>query len=280
MKLPADLKYTASHEWVRTEADGTLAVGITDHAQEALGDLVFIELPEVGRNGRGRRGRRGRRIGQGGVRHLRAGGRRGDRGQRRGRRGPGAGQCRCLRATGSTGSSRPTPATRQAARRRRLRQARRRRMRKTPMKIEKLPSATVTRGRCAELEQHAASSTGISAPRLPTRREMLKALGYPSRAALIDAVVPPAIRLREPLALPAAKGEHEALAALKARARQEPRAEIVYRPGLLRHAHPRSDPAQRAREPGLVHGLHALPGRRSRRDASRRWSTSRPWCAI
>jgi len=49
MKLPADLKYTESHEWVRTEADGTLSVGITDHAQEALGDLVFIELPEVGR---------------------------------------------------------------------------------------------------------------------------------------------------------------------------------------------------------------------------------------
>jgi glycine cleavage system H protein len=49
MKLPADLKYTASHEWIRTEADGTLAVGITDHAQEALGDMVFIELPQVGR---------------------------------------------------------------------------------------------------------------------------------------------------------------------------------------------------------------------------------------
>jgi glycine cleavage system H protein len=49
MKLPADLKYTASHEWIRTEADGTLSVGITDHAQEALGDLVFIELPQVGR---------------------------------------------------------------------------------------------------------------------------------------------------------------------------------------------------------------------------------------
>lgn len=49
MKLPADLRYTESHEWVRTEPDGTLTVGITDHAQEALGDLVFIELPAVGR---------------------------------------------------------------------------------------------------------------------------------------------------------------------------------------------------------------------------------------
>jgi glycine cleavage system H protein len=49
MKLPQDLKYTASHEWLRAEADGTVSVGITDHAQEALGELVFVELPEVGR---------------------------------------------------------------------------------------------------------------------------------------------------------------------------------------------------------------------------------------
>jgi glycine cleavage system H protein len=49
MPVPADLKYTESHEWVRREADGTLTVGITDFAQEALGDMVFVELPEVGR---------------------------------------------------------------------------------------------------------------------------------------------------------------------------------------------------------------------------------------
>jgi glycine cleavage system H protein len=49
MNVPADLRYTASHEWIRTEDDGTLTIGITDHAQEALGDLVFIELPAVGR---------------------------------------------------------------------------------------------------------------------------------------------------------------------------------------------------------------------------------------
>ena len=47
--VPANLKYTESHEWVRAEADGTVTVGITDHAQEALGDLVFIELPEAGK---------------------------------------------------------------------------------------------------------------------------------------------------------------------------------------------------------------------------------------
>ena len=49
MNVPAELKYTASHEWTRLEADGTVTVGITDHAQEALGDIVFLELPETGR---------------------------------------------------------------------------------------------------------------------------------------------------------------------------------------------------------------------------------------
>ena len=49
MSIPADLKYTESHEWVRTEADGTLTVGITDHAQEALGDIVFFEVQELGK---------------------------------------------------------------------------------------------------------------------------------------------------------------------------------------------------------------------------------------
>ena len=47
-EIPSELKYTKSHEWVRTEEDGSLTVGITDHAQELLGDLVFVELPEVG----------------------------------------------------------------------------------------------------------------------------------------------------------------------------------------------------------------------------------------
>jgi len=47
--IPTELKYVASHEWARVEADGTLTVGISDHAQSALGDLVFVETPEVGR---------------------------------------------------------------------------------------------------------------------------------------------------------------------------------------------------------------------------------------
>jgi len=49
MNVPKELRYTESHEWIREEADGTLSIGITDHAQAALGDLVFIELPAVGR---------------------------------------------------------------------------------------------------------------------------------------------------------------------------------------------------------------------------------------
>jgi glycine cleavage system H protein len=49
MNIPTDLKYTESHEWVRREADGTLTVGITDFAQDALGDIVFVELPQVGK---------------------------------------------------------------------------------------------------------------------------------------------------------------------------------------------------------------------------------------
>jgi glycine cleavage system H protein len=46
--IPGDLKFAKSHEWVRVENDGTVTVGISDHAQGALGDLVYVELPEVG----------------------------------------------------------------------------------------------------------------------------------------------------------------------------------------------------------------------------------------
>jgi glycine cleavage system H protein len=47
--VPADLRYTKTHEWLRTLPDGNVEIGITDHAQEALGDLVFVEVPEAGR---------------------------------------------------------------------------------------------------------------------------------------------------------------------------------------------------------------------------------------
>ncbi|MBU9841867.1 MULTISPECIES: glycine cleavage system protein GcvH [Rahnella] len=47
--VPADLKYASSHEWIRSEGNGVYTVGITEHAQELLGDMVFVDLPEVGR---------------------------------------------------------------------------------------------------------------------------------------------------------------------------------------------------------------------------------------
>lgn len=46
--VPSELKYVASHEWLRMEDDGTITIGITDHAQDALGDIVYVELPDVG----------------------------------------------------------------------------------------------------------------------------------------------------------------------------------------------------------------------------------------
>ena len=49
MNIPAHLRYTSRHEWIRKEADGTLTIGITDHAQEQLGDIVFVEPPKPGR---------------------------------------------------------------------------------------------------------------------------------------------------------------------------------------------------------------------------------------
>jgi glycine cleavage system H protein len=49
-KIPDNLKYTKSHEWVRRESDGTLTVGITQHAQDLMGDMVYVELPETGRD--------------------------------------------------------------------------------------------------------------------------------------------------------------------------------------------------------------------------------------
>jgi glycine cleavage system H protein len=49
MSNPTNLKYTATHEWVKTEADGSISIGITQHAQELLGDMVFVECPDTGR---------------------------------------------------------------------------------------------------------------------------------------------------------------------------------------------------------------------------------------
>ena len=72
-EIPSDLYYTAEHEWVRRTGDDTVRVGITDFAQSALGDVVFVQLPDVG--DRGHRGRIVRRGGvdEVGVRPVRAG---------------------------------------------------------------------------------------------------------------------------------------------------------------------------------------------------------------
>jgi glycine cleavage system H protein len=48
--IPGDLKFLSSHEWARVESDGTITIGISDHAQDLLGDIVFVELPEVGQS--------------------------------------------------------------------------------------------------------------------------------------------------------------------------------------------------------------------------------------
>ena len=74
--VPSDLKYAKSHEWVRVAGDEA-TVGITDHAQHELTDVVFVELPEVGRTSQSRRNLRRGGIGQDGQRHLFARERRG-----------------------------------------------------------------------------------------------------------------------------------------------------------------------------------------------------------
>ena len=107
---PTDLRYTKDHEWVRVEGDEA-TIGITDYAADQLGDIVFVELPEVGRALEPVRDVRRRRVGQGGQRPVRARRRRGRRGQRRARRRAGAGQQRPVRRglDGPRASS-PTPA--------------------------------------------------------------------------------------------------------------------------------------------------------------------------
>ncbi len=50
MQIPEDLRYTENHEWVRTESDGAVTVGISEYAQDALGDIVYVDLPDVGRS--------------------------------------------------------------------------------------------------------------------------------------------------------------------------------------------------------------------------------------
>ncbi len=82
MAYPDGCKYTKDHEWIELTGDRG-KVGITDYAQQQLGDVVYVELPEVGRDAEGGAVVRHHRIGEGRVRALRAGGRRSRRGERR-----------------------------------------------------------------------------------------------------------------------------------------------------------------------------------------------------
>ena len=91
--------------------------------------------------------------------------------------------------------------------------------------------------------------------------KMLSVIGAASREALISTIVPAAIRRPAPMDLPAPVGEAQALARAARHRAAEPGAQELHRPGLPRHAHARRHPAQHPREPGLVHRLHALPGR-------------------
>ena len=82
MNVPDDLRYSSDHEWARTTGD-RIRVGITDYAQDALGDVVFVDLPDRGHDGRDRRADRRGRVDQVGLRDLRTGGRRSGGRQRR-----------------------------------------------------------------------------------------------------------------------------------------------------------------------------------------------------
>ena len=110
------------------------------------------------------------------------------------------------------------------------------------------------------LEDRARSSRATSAPtpRRPGRDARARS-AIASRAALIDAIVPPAIRARAPLALPRRADRGRGARAPAGDRREEPGAEVVHRPGLLRHAHAGRHPAQRPRESRLVHRVHAVP---------------------
>ncbi len=124
-----------------------------------------------------------------------------------------------------------------------------------------MPDTNVNRATLGELEDRAAFERRHVGPDAKDQAQMLAALGFASREALMQAIVPPAIRRKAPMALPAGKPEAEALAAAAGDRGEEQGLPLVDRAGLLRHPHARGDPAQHPREPRLVHGLHAVPAR-------------------
>ena len=98
-------------------------------------------------------------------------------------------------------------------------------------------------------------------PAADARDDMLRAIGVPSLDALIDQTIPPGIRADRPLDLPEAETEYGYLRRLRTHRRAQRRGALVHRDGLLRLHHAERDPAQRVREPRLVHALHTVPGR-------------------
>ena len=106
--VPTDLRYTKDHEWVRVDGEEA-TIGITAYAADQLGDIVFVELPDVGRALEQFACLRRRRIGQGRERPVRAGQRRGDRGERRaGRQARSSSTATRTAAAGCSGSGSPT----------------------------------------------------------------------------------------------------------------------------------------------------------------------------
>ena len=97
-------------------------------------------------------------------------------------------------------------------------------------------------------------------PRREDLAEMLQVVGYGTLDDFIDAVVPAEIRLRRPLALPPGPERARSAPGAARPRRHEPGVPVVHRHGLRRHVHAAGGPAKRAREPGLVHGLHAVSG--------------------
>ena len=133
------------------------------------------------------------------------------------------------------------------------------------------PHADAIRPPLGELENTDRVHPAPHRPDEADERHMLSVIGEASRRALIDSIVPRSIARASAMRLPPPVTEAAALAELRAMAAEEPGLPELHRPGLPRHPHAGRHPAQRPGEPGLVHGVHALPGGDLARAAWKRW---------
>jgi hypothetical protein len=259
MNIPANLRYTSSHEWVRTEADGTVSIGITDHAQAALGDLVYVELPEVGR-----------KVGAAeacavveSVKAPRTSTHRSparsspstSRSPRRRNR-----STRMRTARGSSGCVRRAIGRCEPPGRARLRGVDRRCVRRRARAVGRSNARSDSHrafDTLASLEQDRRLHRAAHRHDDDDQTEMLAVLGYPSRAALMDGDRPAAIP--PPRAARAAGAISEA-ARSRACGRSPRRTSVLKSSsaGLLRHAHARRHLRNVLEKPGLVHRVHAV----------------------